>query len=234
MFTGIVQACGRVAGVEARPFGIRLIVDRQDWSGYRPADGDSVCISGVCLTIAGFDDATLGFDVIAETLAKTTLGKLDVGGVVNLESAVTPSTPLGGHFVQGHVDGVGRITRVQSQDDESRITFEPLPQANGRNDPLMDTIVHKGSIAIDGVSLTVASVGRSDFEVALIPTTLVRTTLGSAKVGDHVNLETDMINKAVAHLLRRRSEDEAEEKPKLTMEALRRAGFVEPSEGESS
>jgi len=225
MFTGIVQACGSVAGVEARPFGIRLVVDRRAWSGYHPRDGDSVCVSGVCLTIAGFDDATLGFDVISETLDKTTLGQLVPGSVVNLEPAVTPSTPLGGHFVQGHVDGVGRITRAQSQGDESRITFEPLPQDNGPNDSLMDTIVHKGSIAVDGVSLTVASVGRSDFEVALIPTTLERTTLGRAKAGDHVNLETDMINKAVVHLLRRRSEGGAGEKSKLTMNALRRAGF---------
>ena len=228
MFTGIVQAFGSVAGVEARPFGVRLVVDRQDWSGYHPVDGDSVCVSGVCLTIAGFDDATLSFDVITETLDKTTLGQLVLGSVVNLEPAVTPSTPLGGHFVQGHVDGVARITQVQNQDDESRITFEPLPVDSEQSDSLMDAIVHKGSVAIDGVSLTVASVGRSDFEVALIPTTLERTTLGRAKVGDHVNLETDMINKAVVHLLRRRSEGEAIEKPLLTMDALLRAGFVEP------
>lgn len=226
MFTGIVQGLGCVAGVEERPFGIRLVVDRRDWSGYHPADGDSVCVSGVCLTIAGFDDATLGFDVIAETLAKTTLGQLAPGSQVNLEAAVTPSTPLGGHFVQGHVDGVGRVTRVQNQGDDRRITFEPLGQDNTSNASLMDTIVHKGSVAVDGVSLTVASVGRSDFEVALIPTTLERTTLGQAKEGDHVNLETDMINKTVAHLLRRRFEGESEGRSQVTMDTLRRAGFV--------
>lgn len=199
MFTGIVQARGRVVAVERNSFGVRLVIDTQGW---RPAEttfkhGDSICVSGVCLTLVQLDARGLHFDVIAETLAKTTLGDLAPGSGVNIEPSLTPSSQLGGHFMQGHVDGVGRITRIVSTEAEHRVSVEPPAE-------LKDYVVPKGSIAIDGVSLTIASVDGNTFDVALIPTTLQLTTLGQAKVGDRVNLEADILAKTIVHYLRQR------------------------------
>ncbi len=224
MFTGIVQAWGRIEAVNRNPFGVRLVIDRGSWQppGYEPAPGDSISVSGVCLTVMEATGQTLGFDVIAETLDKTTLGELTPGSEVNLDPAVLANQPLGGHFVQGHVDGVGRVTQVYSGSDEWRVTVEPPAE-------LAPYIVPKGSVAIDGVSLTVAAVsdgaggGAVDFQVALIPTTLERTTLGRVNEGQRVNLETDIISKTIVHYLRHLGSDE---KPTVTIEALRHAGFV--------
>ncbi len=202
MFTGIVQARGWVVSLRPQRLGSRLVIDPQGWWPTNPplALGDSVCVSGVCLTIAQIDPKSLQFDVIAETLAKSTLGELapslGSGKEVNLEPSLTPATPIGGHFMQGHVDGVGRIARINASSDQWRITISPPPD-------LMDYIIPKGSIAVDGVSLTVAAVGRSDFEIALIPTTLERTTLGKARVGDRVNLEADILSKTIVSFMRR-------------------------------
>lgn len=219
MFTGIVQARGRLAAIEDRPFGKRLIVDTFNWhppGGYRPAPGESICISGVCLTVVVFDDHTLHFDVITETLAKSKLGDLKAGDEVNIEPSVTPNQPLGGHFMQGHVDSVGVISKVVAEQAEWRLTIEPTR-------PLMDCIIAKGSVAIDGVSLTIAEVGASDFEVALIPTTLELTTLGGAAVGQRVNLEGDIIAKTIVTYLKRQSQQgEA-----ITLASLQQAGFVD-------
>jgi riboflavin synthase len=199
MFTGIVQARGRVAAAERNAFGVRLVIDTQGWS---PANttlkpGDSVCVSGVCLTLVTQDQRGLHFDVIAETLAKTTLGERGPGSLVNLEPSLTPTSQLGGHFMQGHVDGVGKVTKVISNEAEWRVTVAAPKE-------LVEYVVPKGSIAIDGVSLTVASVNQGEFDVALIPTTLQMTTLGQAKVGDRVNLEADILAKTVVHYLRQR------------------------------
>jgi len=217
MFTGIVQARAKVGAIKPQPGGIRLIIDRSDWSppgGYQPAHGDSICISGVCLTVVEASAQLLHFDVIAETLAKTTLGELREGSAVNIEPSVTLNQPLGGHFMQGHVDGVGVITGVQSSEEESRLIIEPPAD-------LMPYIVPKGSIAIDGISLTLAAVGRDNFEVALIPTTLAITTLGHVKEGDRVNLEADIISKTVVNFLQRQREDSA-----ITPQLLKDAGFI--------
>ncbi len=220
MFTGIVQTTGRVAALDRNAFGVRLGIDPGQWTpaeGRAPRLGDSICISGVCLTIASLEDNVLCFDVIAETLAKTTLGFLSVGDAVNLEPSVTPNQPLGGHFMQGHVDGVGEVTAVKSGDDEWRITVRP-PAA------LMAYMIPKGSVAIDGVSLTLAAVHDETFEVALIPTTLDLTTLGKQQAGDHVNLEADILAKTTVHTLQRmRGGGEGE---LITMALLRDAGFV--------
>jgi riboflavin synthase len=220
MFTGIVQAMGAITAVERRPFGVRLVVDRSDWTppgGYRPAHGDSICVSGVCLTVVEAGDATLAFDVIVETLAKTTLGDLKPGDRVNLEPPVTPNQPLGGHFMQGHVDGVGCIDAVATEGGEWRVTVRPPAE-------LMTCIVPKGSVAIDGVSLTIASVGRETFDVALIPTTLQLTTLGRAAVGASVNIEADMLAKTVVQVVRRMIDRSSNEG--VTMATLREAGFA--------
>lgn len=216
MFTGIVVGMGRVAAVRRERFGVRLVVDKQGLD-IAAKPGDSICVSGCCLTVApaaGEAEGHFGFDVIQETLAKTMLGTLRVGDAVNLEASLTASTPMGGHFVQGHVDGVGRVTRVVSGAEEWRVTVQPPPE-------LMPYIVPKGSIAVAGVSLTIAAVGRDSFEVALIPTTLRLTTLGTLKVGDVVNLETDIVAKTIVHWLRTQFAAGG-----LTVDQLRAAGFM--------
>lgn len=199
MFTGIVQAKAKVKSIEPRPFGRRLIIDRANWRPPNddvPGHGDSICISGVCLTVVESTESTLSFDVIIETLNKTTLGDLQPGSAVNIEPSVTPHQPLGGHFMQGHVDATGEIASVTDSDGEWRVAIRPPAH-------LMAYIVPKGSIAIDGISLTIASVTDDTFDVALIPTTLELTTLGNARVGDKVNLETDILARTIVHQLRR-------------------------------
>lgn len=199
MFTGLVQAKGRVASIIPAATGTTLVVESA-WDRV-PAPGDSVCVSGCCLTLAGPVEragglVSMGFDVIHETLAKTTLGGLGVGSAVNLETSCTPTTLLGGHIVQGHVEGVGRFEGVQTGDDW-RITVRPPAE-------LMPVITPKGSITIDGVSLTVAEVDvrAGTFGVALIPTTLAATTLGEAFEGGRCNLETDVLARTVIHYAR--------------------------------
>lgn len=223
MFTGIVQACGRVTTIENRPFGKRLVIMPEDWRGCSPGHGDSICVSGVCLTVVSTDEQAWHFDVVTETLDRTSLRSIEPDSRVNLEPALTLSTPLGGHFVQGHIDGLGRIARIQSEESERRITIEPdsidLPEGIGK---LMSAIIPKGSVTVDGVSLTVAAVAKSSFEVALIPTTLQQTTLGDACEGDEVNLETDVISKTVIHWLERRIGNSSA----VTMQTLQRAGFL--------
>jgi len=222
MFTGIVQTTGRVAALERNAFGVRLTIDRGDWQpaqGRAPLPGDSICVSGVCLTVAAIDGSALAFDVIAQTLAMTTLGGLAEGDAVNLEPAVTASQPLGGHFMQGHVDGVGTIADVVATEAEWRITVRP-PAG------LMRYIIPKGSVAIDGVSLTLADVADQTFDVALIPTTLGLTTLGQRKQSDSVNLEADILAKTVVASLERMRRGGAKDEP-VTMDLLRAAGFAQ-------
>lgn len=221
MFTGLVQTVGKVAAMTPNSFGARLLIDARHWS-HRPEHGDSIAVSGVCLTYApapGDTDGMLGFDVIAETLRKTKLGDLRAGGRVNLEPCLTPSSRLGGHFVQGHVDGLGAVTAVKSGQGEHRITTRPTPE-------LMKYIVPTGSIAIDGVSLTLAAVDvkAGTFDVALIPTTLDLTTLGDLKAGDRVNLEADVLVKSVVNYLENYA---GTDRPGVTLELLKRAGFAE-------
>lgn len=204
VFTGLVQAIGRVAAIERKgrgPMGsVRLRVDPGSWR-HRGAPGDSICINGVCLTVAGpvrgrtgRDGGVLEFDVVPETLGRTTLGELRVGDRVNMEHAVTAATLMGGHFVQGHVDGVGQVVSVRAGDDwrvRVRVPRELRP-----------LMIPKGSVCMDGVSLTIAAVHADGFEVALIPTTLEQTTLSRLRAGDGVNIEADMLVKAVASVLR--------------------------------
>lgn len=193
MFTGLVQAVGTVASVERRGVGVRLGIDPGAWE-YRPALGDSISISGCCLTVAGLEGAVWAFDVVPETLAKTTLGELAPGSRVNLEHAATPTTLLGGHVVQGHVDGVGVVESVTTE-SEWRVRVRP-PAG------LMEYMTPKGSVCVEGVSLTLARVEpREWFEVALIPTTLEKTTLGNLRTGSRVNLEADVFAKTVVNWL---------------------------------
>ena len=199
MFTGLEQAVGVVSGAEDRGGIRRLTIDPGAWA-HRPGPGDSVCVSGCCLTVAGIEGERLAFDAIPETLSRTTLGGLEAGDRVNLEHSVTPTTLLDGHIVQGHVDGLGRVAHVQTGDDW-RVRVEP-------GDGLARYVVPKGSVCVAGVSLTVAGSSEAGaspawFEVALIPETLERTTLRDLRAGEMVNLECDAMVKAMAHLLER-------------------------------
>jgi len=192
MFTGLVQHLGRVVAVDSREWGARLLIDAEDWS-HRPSHGESIAVNGCCLTIADKEpnNHRLTFDAIHQTLNVTTLGKLTAGDHVNLEASVTPTTMLGGHIVQGHVDGVADVVSINRDGGEHRVRLRP-PQE------LMQCIIEKGSVALDGVSLTVATVGDGWFEVALIPTTLELTTFGERSSGDQMNIETDYVAKIVA------------------------------------
>ena len=202
MFTGIVEHLGSVTEFRVVDFGVRLVIDAGAWS-HRALSGESIAVNGCFLTVAALagppDDpgAILGFDVIRQTLDVTTLGDLTAGGRVNLEHAVTPTTMLGGHIVQGHVDGVAVVAAATKDETEWRLRIEP-PAG------LMEAIVDKGSVALDGVSLTVAASDETGFEVALIPTTLKVTTLGLVDVGSRMNIETDYVAKTVVNWLERR------------------------------
>lgn len=175
------------------------MIDPSGWD-HRPALGDSICVMGVCLTVAtepgtqGTSPGVLVFDAVRETLTKTTLGLLRPGQNVNLEHAVTASTLMGGHFVQGHVDATGLVVDVQRGDDW-RVTVEPPHE-------LMAAMIPRGSVCLDGVSLTLARTTDRTITVALIPTTLAKTTLGALNAGDRVNIEADMLAKAVVGVVR--------------------------------
>lgn len=195
MFTGIVQAIGVVQSLHRRPTGARMVVDAPDLA--RPiADGASICVNGTCLTVVTSDEARLEFDIVHETLARTTLGRLSPGSRVNLEPSLRPADRLDGHFVQGHIEGTAQVRRVGSETAGELWTFE----APGE---LMPYIIARGSIAIDGVSLTVASAQDNTFGIALIPATLERTTLGRLRPGDRVNIETDILARTTVATLRR-------------------------------
>ena len=196
MFTGIIETLGSVTAVDTGEDSSRLTVQGAVTDG--TAVGDSIAVNGVCLTATSVDDGRFTADVMAETLRRSTLGGLKPGDPVNLERAATPTTRLGGHLVQGHVDGVGEITGRAPASAFDEITIR-LPA------DLMPYVVEKGSIAIDGISLTVAKFGDSELTIGLIPETLQRTTLGQRQIGDSVNIEVDVIAKYVERLLEART-----------------------------
>lgn len=186
MFTGIIQQIGKVRRI-SRGDGLVLEVAFAPWP--EPlAHGESVAVNGVCLTVAAFDDRHFTAHVLRETESRSTLGGLSPGARVNLERAVRAGEPLGGHIVSGHVDARGRVAGWERRGRDRRLTV-------GCGAAIAAAIVEKGSIAIDGVSLTVSAVGRDRFSVDLIPTTLSGTILGSLAVGDEVNLENDALGK---------------------------------------
>jgi riboflavin synthase len=199
MFTGIVEELGVVEALVDQGDAIRLTV-RGPHVTLDAGLGDSIAVNGCCLTIAERDQETFTADVMRETLDKTSLGVLAVGDRVNLERAVTPQTRLGGHIVQGHVDGTGTVvSRTPSEHWE--VVEVSLPAEIARY------VVAKGSITVDGISLTVVDVRPESFSVSLIPETLARTTLGSKQPGEPVNLEVDVIAKYVERLLTPSAED---------------------------
>jgi riboflavin synthase len=189
MFTGIVRERGRVASMRQEPEGLRLEIDAPATASQLGV-GDSVSISGACLTATAVSNGRFSVTAVAETLDRTTLGRLAPEDEVNLETATRAGDPLGGHFVQGHVDAVGRIASV----DDGRVWVEAAPE-------ILRYCVEKGSIAVDGVSLTIAALRGDAFEVALIPHTLEVTTFGAMQQGDDVNLEVDVLAKYVEKLI---------------------------------
>jgi riboflavin synthase len=197
MFTGIVEELGTVAALEQQTDAIRLTL-RATTVLEDVTLGASISVNGCCLTVSTVDGDTWTADVMAETLAKTGIGSLSEGDRVNLERAVTAGTRLGGHLVQGHVDAVGHVVRRDPGDHWDVVTIS-MPG------DLAPYLVDKGSITVDGVSLTVVEAGTDSFTVSLIPETLHRTTLGFRQPGDPVNLEVDVIGKYVARQLQLRS-----------------------------
>jgi len=205
VFTGIIERTGRLAALEPRPGGMRLRIERAPAAvfdgGAAPWDdlriGESIAVDGCCLTLVAADPETIAFDVIEETLRRTSLGERRPGDPVHLERALRLGDRLGGHLVSGHIDGTGRVASVRADLRETIIAVEIPPRTPVR-------VVHKGSIAIDGVSLTVASVEGARFTVALIPHTFAATNLGRRRPGDLVNLESDPIGRWVETLLRER------------------------------
>ncbi len=213
MFTGLIEAICAVKAVSRSAEAVVLTVDLG-----KLADGckigDSIAINGVCLTIAKLEGSIASFDVGRETLSKSTLGKLALSSQVNVERAMKATDRFGGHFVQGHIDGTATIKQIDRRGDFADIRFSAGPE-------LLDQMVVKGSVAVDGVSLTIASMDNNSFTAALIPETLKKTTLGKAKIGDTVNVETDIIVKTIKKQL----DNILPRQQKLTVERLRQLGF---------
>jgi riboflavin synthase len=193
MFTGIVRELGRVAGIDGGGAGVRLRITAPA-TAPAVALGDSVAVGGVCLTVVAIEGDELAFDAVPETLSRTSLGTLAAGDDVNVEPALRAGEPLGGHVVQGHVDGLGHVRSVEPEGDGKRVWVD-APQ------DILRYCIEKGSVAIDGVSLTVAALDATGFAVALIPHTLAETTLGVLAPTDGVNLEVDILAKYVERLL---------------------------------
>lgn len=194
MFTGIVEELGRVAAIQALPDNaIRITIEGPIVLSDANL-GDSICVNGVCLTVADQNGDQFTADVMSETINRTTIGDLLTGSQVNLERPVTLATRLGGHLVQGHVDAVGQVSAREHSENWDVVTITPPKD-------LLKYVVEKGSITIDGTSLTVSAVTDSTFSVSLIPATLEKTTLGIRQVGDRVNLEVDVLAKYVEKLV---------------------------------
>ncbi len=212
MFTGLVESIGTVKSVTHRGNGIRLSIDCHRISE-DVSLGDSISVNGVCLTASGISGTTISFDAVPETVKRTNLRQLKPGNKVNLERALKLGARLGGHIVQGHIDGIGSISRIIGQGD--CIEMEISTQPN-----ILKYIVQKGSVAVDGVSLTVAGVLQNGFRVAIIPTTLRETTLGFRRPPDEVNIETDILAKYIEKLLQPRAPEG------VTLDLLSESGFI--------
>jgi riboflavin synthase len=194
MFTGIVRERGRVVSAERNgtqgALRLRIAAPR---TAAETGLGDSISVAGCCLTAVGAENGELVFEAVPESLARTTLGELGEGADVNLEPALRAGEPLGGHYVQGHVDGVGRVRRVEPEGDGRRIALDVPTE-------LLRYCVEKGSLTVDGVSLTIAAIDDDGVEIALVPHTLRETTLSDLHTGDAVNLEVDVLAKYVERL----------------------------------
>lgn len=216
IFTGIIQELGVVVKLQVRQDAARLTVGAEKvLAGVQL--GDSIAVNGVCLTVVDFSERHFTVDIMPETLRRTNLAELKPGDIVNLEPALTLGARLGGHLVSGHIDDVGRIA-ARHQEGNAIILRISAPPA------VMKYIIPKGSIAVDGISLTVTSLEKSAFTVSVIPHTAAQTNLGQRKVNDPVNLENDLIGKYVARLLAGQEEDE--KNGDISLEMLTNYGFL--------
>jgi riboflavin synthase len=200
VFTGIVRELGVVAAIGPEQDGLRLEVEAPE-TAREAAVGDSISVGGCCLTAVTVGGGRIAFDAVPETLARTSLGALAPGARVNLEPALRAGEQLGGHYVQGHVDGVGTVRSVEPEGAGRRVWVDVPPG-------LLGYVAEKGSVAVDGTSLTVAALDGRGFAVALVPHTLAVTTLGELEPGAGVNVETDVLAKYVERLLRGRAGDD--------------------------
>jgi riboflavin synthase len=212
MFTGLIQQVCIVKSLSSAAGGAILIVDLQELAS-QVKIGDSIAVNGVCLTVAKLTGALAAFDLSAETLAKTNLGNLTAGSKVNVELSLRADDRLGGHFVLGHVDGLATIRKIEKKGDFATFTFSAPKD-------LLEQLIPKGSVALDGISLTIADLNADSFTVAIIPETLKKTTLGKAKINQTVNLEIDIITKAVKRHLEKLTPQKG-----LTVEELRQQGY---------
>ncbi len=213
MFTGLIKSICMVKSAYTTGGGMRLAVDLGKLAEESKI-GDSIAVNGVCLTIAQLKGGLAEFDISGETLTKSTLGKLKSSSAVNAELAIKATDRFGGHFVLGHVDGIATIKAIEQQGQFADMKF-------AANSELLAQMVVKGSVAVDGISLTIANTEKNSFSVSLIPETLKATTLGQAKIGDTVNIETDIIIKTIKKQLEKILPTEQ----KLTAERLKEMGF---------
>ncbi|MBR4684691.1 MAG: riboflavin synthase [Spirochaetia bacterium] len=216
MFTGIIEETGTVRHVSLSGNSGRIQIGAElVLSGTRP--GDSIAVNGVCLTVTTMDTKSFTADVMAETLRRSNLGQLKAGDLVNLERAMPADGRFGGHIVSGHIDGTGTVAALEQEGNATWVYVRTSPD-------ILALIVEKGSIAIDGISLTVAKVGDRDFAVSIIPHTSSHTTLLKKRSGDVVNLENDIVGKYVERLLGRKEQEEPH-RSRITEEFLRENGF---------
>ena len=213
MFTGLIETICIVKSVSRAGDSMVLTIDLAKLAD-ESRTGDSIAINGACLTIAKLQGGLASFDASAETLAKSTLGKLKPSSEVNLERPLKATDRFGGHFVLGHVDGTATVKAIDKSGEFANIKFAATTE-------LLETMVVKGSVAVDGISLTIAAVDLNSFAVSVIPETLKRTTLGKAKIGDYVNIETDIIVKTI----KRQLDKILPKQQTLTAERLRQLGY---------
>ena len=220
MFTGIIEALGTIAAIRPVGQGKRLSLDA-DFILDRTKIGDSISVSGACLTVVGIKGLRFEVDISPESLAKTTLGRAKIGDRVNLERALRLTDRIDGHLVSGHIDGMGTI-KQKTMIGNSIIFKIEVPE------PLIRYMITKGSIAVDGISLTINNCDRNSFDVSVIPHTAKMTTLGLCKIGDFVNLETDMIGKYVERFVAERPYSDIAEKTdtSVDMQFLEKTGFI--------
>lgn len=218
MFTGIVEEIGKIKRIQKGAKSAILTISANEILEDVNL-GDSIAVNGVCLTVTDYNKNEFSVDVMHETLDRSSLGKLYSGSRVNLERAMGINGRFGGHIVSGHIDGIGRISGIKTDDNAVWYMIETKSK-------IIKYIIEKGSIAIDGISLTVANVNDKDFSVSIIPHTLSNTILKDKKIGDIVNLENDCIGKYVERILTFNNNDESEEKEKITMDFLLSKGII--------